>query len=260
MKTQDLKKELQKLKNFLDKNSFSDSELIKWVSSSVAFFSKIKMNEPIVAAFLNTFNPEKDGQKKDISSYSHRIGPFVRSFGEQKYVCKHDYFGVDSVDAKMVYIAVAFQTAETIIQNLEESERLVPKSLLGFFKIDSKYSQIFSSLELMEQNFENKDADGLAKNSLTLLESTLGLELALKGLDLSKQLKKLCANQVILDKFGIRKEIIYALDNSRLLRNQLGAHKDIPIEYDIPFAVALGIAYLVIMVLQITMATGILIV
>lgn len=262
MKIQQLQTELKDLLGFLEKDSVSDIEVIRWVSHCAAFFTKIHMQESVISSFLGMFAPFPLSEKNEgTPSFASYIGPFVRGSGDGGYSYrKRSLMSLQSVRARMIYVDVAFETAKVIIEDFEESQQLVPKSLITFFEKQVSYSHIYSSLKLMEQNFVARDADGLSKNSMTLLESILELESTLKGKDLSMKLRNLCADPKLLNQFGVRKEIIHSLDNSRLVRNQLSAHKDIPIEYNIPFAVALGMAYLVVMFLQITMATGILII
>ena len=63
--------------------------------------------------------------------------------------------------------------------------------------------------------------------------------------------------EAVREKFGVPKEFCYALNNSRLLRNIKSVHKTRPMRYDIPFLVVLGSAYLIIMFLEMTIATGV---
>lgn len=259
MKIVELKKQLNQLKDFLGTNSHSAKQIIEWVSNCVAFFSSVGVNDSIISGFMRTFEEKKEKSSNSIPTLSKSIGPFEGVLGTSVYSIGENYWNHRNIHAEMVYINIAFKTAENILNSLEESERLIPKSLISFFKDKPEYSQISSSLELMEQNFENKDAVGLSEKAIALLSSILSLESTLAGKDLSNQMRQIQSTQALMDKFGVRKEVITALDNSRILRNYLASHKNVPIEYNVPFAVSLGTAYLVIMFLQITMATGILI-
>lgn len=258
MKSNELKNELNELQDFLQGKTFSASEIIRWVSSCVAFFSSINMNESIISGFMGTFANKAQEIKNNAALFEpSRLGPFTKNRGNSCFILdRRDLFSPDRIFSDMVYIQIAFTTAENILNSLEDSERLVPKSLIKSFSEKPEYSQIFSSLELLQQNFEARDSVGLASNGIALLGSLLNLEPSIKGKDLSAQLRKLQSDHKLRIKFGVRKEIICALDNSRILRNYLATHKAVPIEYDIPFSVSLGGAYLVIMFLQITMATG----
>ena len=256
MKTQDLKKQLDSLIKFLDKKEFEELEIIEWICNCVSLFTLLKVNGNIISGFIKTFKHVEIMR----SAYGYikdtEIGPFHRLEHKEKYLFGDDGLSWRNPQKETLYITLAFSTAENIIKNREDTERLIPKSLVTFFKEKPEYSQIYSSLQTMEQNFENRDAEGLAANSISLLGSIFNLEKSLASKDLSKQISNIKADKKLLEKFGVRSEVLTALDNSRILRNHLTSHKTIPIEYDVPFAVSLGTAYLVIMFLQITMSTG----
>ena len=250
-----MKDKLLQLKRFLE-GDHSEEDVIEWISNCVAFFSSIGVAESIIVAFMHTFYDEGPrSSDPNIIDFTNRIGPFVNRCGLSFSLTK-DMIGTRNDRKKIIFIDIAFKTAEDIIDDMEESERLIPKALISFFEQKTQYSHISASLRLMEQNFKNNNSDGLLKDALTLLDSVLDCEPQLCSYKISIKLRQLQTDSALLNKFGVRKEIITALDNSRLLRNQLSVHKNIPLEYNIPLAVSLGAAYLVILTLQITMATG----
>lgn len=255
MRIQHLKKQLQLLNNFRSEDmGHFDFEVIKWISDCVSFFSSIGVKESIISGFMQTF---ENNAPEDIS-FKDDIGPFKRSGFETRYAI-NSYSVYGRRVTKLMYIEIAFKTSENILNNMEESERLISKPLLFIFSDKPQYTHIASSLELMEQNFEKKDSVGLGQNAIALLGSVLNLSDSLKDCDLSRQLSRLKSDKSLLNEFGVRSELITAFDNSRIIKNHIISHKNIPIEYDIPFAVSIGSAYLVVMFLQITISTGILI-
>lgn len=255
-KIQLLTKALEKLKDFVrEDKSYSAEEIYNWVSNCVAFFASVGMNESIISGFMSTFKSRVRGNGMARAMQPSEIGPFSDHSGGYKLV--YDIFDYDSVHKKSLYLKIAFTTADKIIENLEESERLIQKPLIQFFESRSEYSHIKSSLELMDKNFQDKNPDALLDNTITLLESIFGLEPSLAVKDLSGRINVIKNDPSLKKKFGdVRPEILQAFHNFRMLRNQLGSHKNVPIQYDVPFAVALSAAYLAIMFLQITMATG----
>jgi len=258
MKTQDLKNQLEKLTKFLGKKEFEGNEIVTWISQCVSFFSLLKVNEIIISGFIEPFKHVDKIKNSYGAGYlaDTEIGPFVYDETNKKYKLENFSFSWKNFHKETLPLSIAFVTAKKIIENYEDSEKLIPKSLINFFESKPKFTPIHSSLQLMEQNYEAKDSEDLAANSIALLGSILGLESTLIGKDLSKQISNIKCDKTLLDKFGVRSEVITALDNSRILRNYLTSHKSIPIEYNVPFAVSLGTAYLVIMFLQITMSTG----
>ncbi len=261
MAAKELKKQLISLREFLDKDTYSAEEIVDWVSGCVAFFSAIGVSDVIVSGFMKSFEYTEHAAANTMIIFSTNIGPFIGDLDTKVYRKKEDwtYLSKGNIHSETIYLKIAFKTAESIISNFEEAQRLVPKSLVAFFSEKPEFSQIYSSLVLLEQNFKDRDSISLATNAIALLGSILNLETSLVGRDLSNQLRQLQSNASTIAKFGVRGEVIFALDNSRILRNHLASHKNVPIEYNVPFAVALGTAYLIIMFLQITMATGILI-
>jgi len=255
-KIKTLKQELEQLKTFVrDEESYCAEQIYNWVSDCVAFFASIGMNESIITGFMSTFEYKSERLNKSLNLQPSEIGPFTDKLGGYKLA--HSIFDYDSVHKKSVYLKIAFTTADKIIENLEDVGRLVPKPLLEFFKSRTGLSHISSSLELMKQNCETKDSAALLDNVITLLESIFVLESDLVGKKLSQQINTITNEPTLSKKFGdIRSEIFQAFHNFRMLRNQLGSHKSVPIQYDMPFAVSLSAAYLAIMFLQLTMATG----
>lgn len=257
MRNEELRKQLEELRLFLEPDiKRSANEIVNWVSKCVAFFAAIEMNESIIQGFMRAFET-KEMATSDGVLISSNLGPFQAThdphFSPRVFTSIYDK---EYAHDEILYIRIAFQTARNIIEKSEDAERLIPKSLVNFFTERTQYSHISSSLELLEQNFENKDSSGMIANSMTLLGSILDLDQTLKGKELSLQLKNIRANKELMEKFGLRAEIQSALDNSRILRNNLASHKSLAIEYNIPYAVALSAAYLVIFVLKIVMAEG----
>lgn len=255
MRVAQLKSKLRKLQDFLDQGG-SAEHVIAWISECTAFFSSLGMSDSIVSGFMRTFEHEKT---PDLPVLGVDIGPFKGNTSNFLSL-ENDWLSFrGNRHTEKLYIDIAFKTAENIIDSLEESERLISKTLIGFFGGKTEFSNISSSLELMQENFEKQDSVGMALNAIALFENILELEPSLRGLELSKKIGRINADPQLQEKFGTRREVLCALDNFRILRNHLVTHKNIPIEYNVPFAVSLGASYLVVLFLQTTMAAGILV-
>lgn len=259
MRVEQLKTKLRNLRDFLDQESPAE-HVVAWISECVAFFSSLGMSDSTVSGFMRTFENEKIESSSLLSMPRGNIGPFKRSgAGDSLRLATGFSMFSGNRHAEQLYIDIAFRTAENIIDNIEDSERLISKSLAGFFSGKTEFSNISSSLEQMQENFEKKDSSSMAFNAIALLENILELEPSLRGLELSKKIGRIIADSNLQEKFGVRKEVLCALDNFRILRNHLVTHKSIPIEYNVPFAVSLGASYLVVLFLQTTMAAGVLV-
>lgn len=241
-----LNKKLEKLSSFLskEKERRTEDEIMDWVSNCVAFFSRLGINDVIISDFIKFYRPidEEDGA----FSSKRVMGNFEQNTFSRSYK-----------NIAGSYLAeIAFISAKNILSRKEEEERLVPVWLISVFG-EKKYSGIKSSLMLIEKCYENKDSDGITKNSIVLLECILDLDNILAKKDtLSKKLKELLSNNVLLGNFGVSKEFIVSLDNIRLVRNIKSVHKTKDINYNIPFLVSVNNAYLVILFLEIAAATG----
>lgn len=257
---------LEKLEEvFNSKTSYTSEYVIRWVAECVALFTELHLSTEIIQGFMKTFEHDPPvenpysfmdrGQKDD------KIGPFKKGthiHGGEYSLDSGNSFSLERFkknSSRIYYVHIAFTSAHHAIQKIEEGDALVPKHLLTFFIDKKDYSNIASSLSLLEKAYQEKNSDGLVKNSVTLLENILDLEPALKKKDkISLKLRALLTDKALSDKFGVEKEFIFALDNNRLIRNHKSAHKNKPIKYDIPLLVSLGVAYLVLIFLEIAIS------
>lgn len=262
LKIEQLKSRLEKLEACIDgKKVFRDHELLAWIAASVAFLSEVGVNNEIINGFMRTFEFKRLGDLGE----KPRIGPFVYNYdfdnkdGELGYKLESNslFFGDNKPSRDIFYIRVAFTAAKAKLNREQEEERITPRFLIDSLSQDSKYSHVVSSLELIEQAYKDKSPDGLVKNSTTLLDSILDLDGTLKAKEeVSKKLRVLMTDRGIREKFGVERELIFALNNSRLIRNLRSVHKDRPLKYDIPFIVAVSCAYLVVVLLENTLSHG----
>lgn len=256
IKIRNLGKRIKALEDFInEKAEFDENELLEWISKSTSLFLEIGVNNEIVRGFMKTFEFSPT-DRRGIGRIKPDIGPFT--YRGENYRMDSGLFSWSSAmpSQDIFYVRVAFTAAKAILRREQDEERLVPKFMINLLSEENKYPHIVSSLELIEQSYSSRDKDGLVKNSLTLLDTILNLENTIKEKSLSKKLVILINDRLIREKFGVDKELIFALDRSRLIRNHKSVHKNKPIEYDIPFLVAVGCAYLIIMLLEYTIATG----
>jgi len=261
LRIEQLKNQLKKLEDYINSKAvFQKQELLLWIATTIAFLSEVGINSEIVNGFMRTF--EFKNLRCGLRG-KPEIGPFVYDFDindrESGYKLENNFFSFDTgkPSQDIYYVRVAFTAIRAKLNREQEEERLVPKFIIDCLSNNGKYGHIISSLELIEQSYSNKDTDGLVKNSITLLGSILDLDDQLKDKgSLSRKLSMLNNNKVICAKFGIEKEYIFALNNSRIVRNIKSAHKNLPLKYDMPFVITSGFAYLIVMFLEITIATG----
>mgnify|MGYP001595749933 CR=1 FL=1 len=267
--------ELDRLRDFFDgRESFTQNEIIDWIAECTAIFTNIGVNESVISKFLEFFSikskevefeydplynymhPKKDKYSvtvKTIGSFEQSIsvsgvGAFMENYASDLYVLKGGLY----------YAKVAYSTAKAILQRELDEERLVPQWLINSFSTKDTYTSLFSSLELMESNYQDQDTDGIIKNSLSLLDSLLQIDpIFKKKRDLGARLQCLVDNQQCRGAFGISRDLACALNNSKVIRNEKSVHKAIlPLQYNIPFLVAVSFAYLTIYFLEVASASG----
>lgn len=254
VKIEQLQNRLERLEKFIiSKEYFQKKELISWISSCVSLFTELGVSNEIISKFMETFEFD------DSVTNWNKIGPFLYSIKGENSGFR--YFRGSSYKSiiENYYVNIAFTTSKVILKHERDEERLVPKFLISAISENGKYSNILSSLELLERFYQEKNEDGLLKESITLLSSILSIVPKLKDKkDLGPMLMCLVEkeNEDIRKKFGVDPDFIRALNNSRLIRNSKSVHKELPIRYDIPYLVSLSCAYLVILFLEITMSTG----
>lgn len=266
IKVEQFKKKLEKLEKFIDnKEVFKEHELIEWIAACVSFFTEIGINNEIIRGFMKTFEFELPDENERLFSNAFRhkkIGPFKYNIDTEHKELGYEInsnsdFEFNKKPSKDIYyVRIAFVAAKAILQKEQREERIVPKFLILALSKNKKYSNLISSLELIEKSYQDKNADGLVKNSLTLLDSILNFDSKLKLKKPKGKLNCLIDNEDKRKKFGVSKDFVEALNNNRVIRNEEVMHKDLPLKYNIPFLVSLSFAHLVLLFLEITITTG----
>jgi hypothetical protein len=258
------KNRLDELEKFIDRTEpFQGQDLLKWISAMITLLVELKVDSNILSGFMKTFEISND---RDLVGMYPKIGPFEYEYDygyggqtkrESGYRIIGNTFNLRKPSGWIYYVRIAFVSARSILDGLQNENKIVPKFLIDLLSQNVKYSHIVSSLELIEQAYDSKTTDSLVKNSITLLDSVLDLDEKLKlAGKLSKKLTILNSDSTIRDKFSVSKEFVFALDNSRLVRNMQSVHKAPLLKYDIPFIVATSCAYLVVVFLENTLAKG----
>lgn len=264
---------LDKLRNFFDgRDGFSQNEIIDWIADCTAIFTDIGVSESVISKFLEFFsikNKKIEFENNDYVVYGtgrerkehltiQTIGCFEqeindsRAFGHlsatERYVMKDGLY----------YAKVAYSTANSILKRKTDEERLVPSWLINIFTDKEQYASLHSYLELIESNYQDQDAHGIITNSMSLLDSVLQTDPDLKAKkDLGGRLHCLIDNQQCREKFGISRDLVIGLNNARIIRNEKNIHQNnLPIQYNIPFQIAVTFAYLTIYFLEVVMAGG----
>lgn len=232
------------LKFINDNNICTGDEIRTWIAQSIVHFTEVGVPQNIVDYFLSKLDyyKEKDGKKSQLDNpvyfsgtypqyndedkyyYKTGIGPFVFDKSANGYVVKDTVNRlIDSkqVDrTKMTPVLVAFKVAENIIDNYEESERVIPKILINEFNKEGTQG-IYTTMQDVQNSYEKRNAKDILVPLITLTELICNLIPEIKELDkkISFKINKLYEDKGLRDKYHLNTEVLWALNNARIIRN-----------------------------------------
>ena len=254
IQTEQFKNKLDNLGKFtVNKKEFTSEEIINWLAECVTTFSEIGVSQIIIDDFLKFFSLKREKTKYKKSFYKDGIitiqsfGPFKEkiekigpdySLGSENMINAFVLTNQYEVSNNFYYAKIAFSAAKNILKQTTDGEKLVPHWLQNTFKESEEYSHLNSSLKLIEENYRDKNTSGLITNAITLLDTILNIdsELNKKG-RLGGKLNSLIENEKKRKTFGVSTDLVKALNNGRIIRNEGIIHKDVPIKYNIPFII-----------------------
>lgn len=237
-KVEALRVKLQELKSiFESKDYWTSEELSEYHISCLTLFDSLGVRESLVKDFSVFFNSHliSDGE----SSSLFRL---VSDQDTRLYIWRQSLH--------ILTIHSVFLAAEKRIDLLEDELSIVPRFIIEHFKKEDPNGHIYSSLTAIDTSSKEKDTDKLITSANSLLDSLLSdfPELAEKR-DLGPKLLFLLANPKIAEQYGMSKEMVIALNNSRVIRNVDLIHPKAGAS-TIPLIVAQSYAYLVVFLLK----------
>ena len=232
------RKKHKELFNFLDNKKATGEEIRTWISDCVAYFTEIKMQPNIITYFIERFdyydkiveleNNEKilapiyEGYHDNRKKTKHEIGIGPFPFDGDGYIIKDNNNRLSPKFAnkgQMTMISVAFKVAEKLIDDYEDEERIIPKYILNEFNT-TKNQKIYISLKSIQESYEKRSSKNILAPIITTTELVCKLIPELDNQkELSKKINKLYSDKLIYEKYKIDKEVIWALNNSRIIRN-----------------------------------------
>lgn len=245
LKTGNLSKELDELERyFFENDSYIIDEIMEWSTKCIIMFELLNIEKGYINKFANRVNPQfklNDG------------------FGL--------YIGLDQVNPNLLQIIerlpdreydirLVFNMARKKLEIFEEEQKLVPKFIFNNLPASQEFEVIKALLQSVEKSYTKKNPNELLSSSRTLMDEIFNLDSSLAGKDLSNKIRFLNTNQQLSKKFGINKEFLFGLDNSRLIRNTKLQHPKKIVSHEITFAIAVSCAFLVVTLLEFTIAAG----
>lgn len=239
LKIKKLRKTHNELLSFLNKEKATGSEIRNWVADCVVYFSEINLQQNIINNFINKIEfYEKEEFEEDTMDLSsvydiHKlkktktkiktgIGPFPFAKDEDGYIISKNNNRLSpeySDTTQMTIIFIAFKVAEKILDNYEDEERIIPKYLLN--ELNKKETQdIYLSLKSIQTSYETRSSKNILAFVVTTTELICKLIPELNDKKyLSDKLNKIYSNETIIKKYNLNKEVIWAINNSRIIRN-----------------------------------------
>ncbi len=263
LEIQENKKRLHRLKSFLDRSKFTEGEIVEWVSDCVGLFSTIGVSEIIVQGFLRAFEnhlvTEKTMTHKftlpvDVSGIGDLrvfyFGPFERFSGGSSY--SKGLFN----DKSFLYLKVALKTSEDILNKIEDSERVIPKSLIDLFD-GTSLENIKTTLEIVQSKYEDKDPRGMISPLITATQNILNLIPEVRSeRKISKQILKLYDNPDLQKKYSLNKDVLWGMNTARIVRNEEVEHQKKEHEGVLNFVEIVGYTHLLVLSANSLFASG----
>ncbi len=219
-----LKKTQEDLYNFLDRDDYIDgSEIRQWISESVVHFTELGVPQNIIQFFLEKLD------YRDIQSDSRLItsqpsgshGPFLYHEGFGYEISQENRLtGKEGGKTKMTPILVAFKVAENLLSKYEDTLRLVPMTLINELDKYNETKTISVSLSAIQSSFNERDSKKMLSALISTTESLF--KLIPEILDTEKigpKIRKIYDDKNIYEKYSINREILWSLNNARIIRN-----------------------------------------
>jgi hypothetical protein len=213
-----------RLYSFLDTTSWiSGDDIRQWISECVVHFTELNVPPNIIQFFLEKLDYtdiKNDGYLVGIGP-SGAHGPFVYHAGFGYEISQENRLtGKTGGQTKMTPILVAFKVAENLINRQEDNLRLVPQSLIVELDRYSETKTISVSLSAILASYAERDTKQILAALISTTDSLLKLipELSDKT-ELGPRIRKAYETKEIHEKYSISREVLWSLNNARIIRN-----------------------------------------
>ncbi|MBP6974805.1 MAG: hypothetical protein KBB54_02570 [Candidatus Pacebacteria bacterium] len=273
LKIKKWKKTHKELLKFIEnENTVTGDEIRDWIAKCIVYFTEIGVQPHITDFFLSRleFHKEKSGKKnfilynpagfndeEDNYEYETGIGPFIFSSNERGYIVKNGINRLENKQAdrtRMTPILVAFKVAENILNNYEEEERIIPSNLLTEFNTE-KTQGIYLAIQGIQNAYEKKDSKNILASVITTTSLVFNLIPELASVkDIGPKIKKAYETEKIYKKYNLNREILWGINNSRIIRNyDIHNPKN---ENHTTLQEALGYCHLLVLLISSLLASG----
>jgi hypothetical protein len=228
----------QELLNFLDQTEpVAGSIIRKWIADSIVHFTDLNVPESIISHFLSKmehisitgkkipepglyFTSDMIGSRHDEEEEKESaIGPFVFVGNGYKITDNNRLSMKIGGRVRMTPVLVAFNVAQNIIDKYENEARIIPKTIIEELDKHKESTGIAVSLRLIQSSFENKDTQTMVTALVSATDLLLALIPELSKKKIGDKLNKIYSDKVLHNKYSINPEIIWSINNARIIRN-----------------------------------------
>lgn len=226
-----------KLRNFLSKTEpVWGDEIREWIAESIVHFTEIGVPQNIVSYFLEKMEHVSIKGEKIPDSPLVFVGvqPVLNKEEENSFIgpfqyIKNEGYQINSENrltnksggkVKMTPVLVAFEVAQNLINTYKDSNSIVPNILITELEKYTETKALSLSLKTIQTNFEKNNMNSMLTGVTTSTELTLNQISELTNCTkLKPKIQKAYDTKAIYIKYSINREVLWALNNSRIIRN-----------------------------------------
>lgn len=251
-KLEELKKKQSEIETFFEGAKIkpvSGEKLRNWIVDSVTHFTDVGVNTQIISLFLESCEFGRD----DNNRVSHGIFKF--RLLKRGYVL--DYEG-DSGEHNpyIIPVQIALRVSRLIVDKYEDEERIVPLSLINLFDTE-RNQHIKISLMSVNSNYQTKNSSGMIGPLITATEGICKMIPELQNEEnVGKCLRRLHEEKSLLGKYNINRDVVWALNAARLIRNEKIVHPKSEHDGVVTLYEVVGYAHLLVLFTDSLLASG----
>lgn len=219
-------------------NEVDGPVLRKWIVEAIVHFVNVGVDPTIINIFFEGLRFNDDGSRVTHGAYSKsHFGGYKRKFLLVK----------PENNPYTTPIEIALKVSRLLVDKYEDSEKIIPKSLLALFN-DEKNLPIKLAFEGIESNYQSGNAKGMASSVVTAIDLlTAGIDELTDIKSLKIRLEKLHQSKELFEKYEINREIIWALNTARIVRNYEVEHLDLASSGEVIMREAVGTAHILVL-------------
>lgn len=223
LKINKLSETQRRLYSFLDtkSNDISESDVQQWISECLVHFTEVGVPSNIISFFLEKID-HNDITNANLPDLSESRKLFIHTLYDEGYSINPKYrlSGQDDNHPVMNPFLVAFKVAENLIDSYEDTLHLVPQSLMRELDRYNETKTLSVSLSAIQSLYPERNTKGILVALVSATESLLKLipELSDKN-KLYPKIQKAYETKSIYEKYSMSREILWSLNNARIIRN-----------------------------------------